>query len=86
MGVVVVVVLAVISEMAGVIAIQIGAQRCYDGPMGKSDRAFVFGVIALLLGLGVAPGWWLNIVLLLMSVLLAVTVINRVRHALKEVT
>ena len=86
MGVVVVVVLAVISEMAGVIAIQIGAQRRYDGPMGKSDRAFVFSVIALLLGLGVAPGWWLNIVLLLMSVLLAVTVINRARHALKEVT
>ena len=59
--VVLVVLLATISEMTGVIAIQIGASRRYDGPLGKSDRAFFFGLIALLLGLGVPPGHWLNI-------------------------
>jgi len=32
--------LAVVSEMTGVVAIQIGASRRYDGPMGKSDHAF----------------------------------------------
>ena len=37
---------------AGVVAVQIGAARRYDGPMGKSDRAFVFGSLALLLGMG----------------------------------
>lgn len=51
---VVVVLLAVISEMTGVVAVQIGASRRYDGPMGKSDRAFLFGLLALLGGLGVA--------------------------------
>ena len=30
--------LAVLSEMTGVVAVQIGASRRYDGPMGKSDR------------------------------------------------
>jgi CDP-diacylglycerol--glycerol-3-phosphate 3-phosphatidyltransferase len=46
-------ILAIVSEMTGVVAVQIGATRRYDGPMGKSDRAFVFGLLALLLGLGV---------------------------------
>ncbi len=25
----------------------VGAERRYDGPMGKSDRAFVFGILGL---------------------------------------
>ena len=39
-------------EMTGVVAVQVGASRRYDGPMGKSDRAFAFGILAILLGLG----------------------------------
>ena len=42
---VVVIVLAVISEYAGVLGPMVGATRRYDGPMGKSDRAFVFGAL-----------------------------------------
>lgn len=83
--VVLVVVLAIISEMAGVVAIQIGAARGYAGPMGKSDRAFVFGVMALLLGLGVLPGFWIQLLLSAVLVLLCLTIINRVRNALQEV-
>ena len=79
-----VVVLGVISEMTGVVGIQIGASRRYDGPMGKSDRAFVFGLVALLLGLGVAPGLWLDILWGAMTLLLAVTIVNRARRALAE--
>lgn len=83
--IVLVVLMAVISEMTGVIAVQIGAQRRYDGPMGKSDRAFVFGVIGLALGLGYEPQVWLNIVLVVMLVLLCLTIINRARRALVEI-
>ena len=52
-----VILLAVVSEMAGTVTVMIGASRRYDGPMGKSDRAFVFGTLALWCGLGwsVAP-------------------------------
>uniref|UniRef100_UPI0025B840ED CDP-alcohol phosphatidyltransferase family protein n=1 Tax=Amphritea sp. TaxID=1872502 RepID=UPI0025B840ED len=39
--------LAVMSEMIGVVAIQIGASRRYDGPSGKSDRALFFGLLGL---------------------------------------
>lgn len=83
--VVLVVLIAVISEMTGVVAVQIGAQRRYEGPMGKSDRAFVFGAIALLLGLGISPQPWMDYVLILMLILLGITVVNRARRALEEV-
>lgn len=75
---------AVISEMTGVIAVQIGADRRYDGPMGKSDRAFAFGVIALLTGLGVSMGPWINLILLLMLILLAITIRNRITNAIHQ--
>ncbi len=78
------VVLAVVTEMMGVVSVQIGASRRYDGPMGKSDRAFVFGAIALALGLGAPAGRWIDGVLAAMLLLLGVTVFNRGRRALAE--
>jgi CDP-diacylglycerol--glycerol-3-phosphate 3-phosphatidyltransferase len=83
--VVLLVIAAIISEMTGVIAVQIGASRRYDGPMGKSDRAFVFGAIALALGLGYA-GSWLNWLFAVVLALTVVTIINRARKALQEVS
>lgn len=83
--VVAIVVLAVIAEMTGVIAVQIGASRRYDGPMGKSDRALVFGVLGLLLGVGVDPGSWANGVLVVVLLLSLLTIVNRARRALREI-
>jgi CDP-diacylglycerol--glycerol-3-phosphate 3-phosphatidyltransferase len=82
--VVAIVVLAGASETIGCAALLIGASRRYDGPMGKSDRAFAFAAIALLLGLGVPAGGWLQAALLLIAVLLAVTIANRMRRAIAE--
>jgi CDP-diacylglycerol---glycerol-3-phosphate 3-phosphatidyltransferase len=49
---------AALSEMAGAIAPMVGAARRYDGPMGKSDRAFVFGALGLWVGIvGSLPAW-----------------------------
>jgi CDP-diacylglycerol--glycerol-3-phosphate 3-phosphatidyltransferase len=77
--------LALFSEYAGVLGPMVGASRRYDGPMGKSDRAFIFGVLAT----GVALGWlaavWINGVLALVAALLIYTLVNRVRQGLKEV-
>lgn len=82
--VVLVVVLAVISEYAGVLGPMVGASRRYDGPMGKSDRAFCFGV----LGAGVAscllPASWINGLLAVILLLLLATLVNRVRQGLAE--
>lgn len=49
--VVVAVLLAAMTEFCGVLAQTIGASRRYDGPMGKSDRALVFGAYGLALAL-----------------------------------
>lgn len=80
--------LAVISEMTGVIAVQIGASRRYDGPMGKSDRAFFFGVIAILMGFGFHATTWFSeylfYVLVFISLLLIITIFNRINKALAE--
>lgn len=83
--IVLLVIAAIISEMTGVVSIQIGASRRYDGPMGKSDRAFVFGAIALALGLGMPSGSWLNELFALVLVLTLVTIYNRACHALAEI-
>ena len=82
--IVAVVILSVFTEMAGVVAVQVGASRRYDGPMGKSDRAFVFGLLALLLGIGVSPTWWVNVALAIVALLTALTVVNRSVKALNE--
>lgn len=82
--VVVLVVLAVVVEMTGVIGVQIGASRRYDGPLGKSDRAFALGALGLLLGLGLPEGGWIGWLLWALVALSALTVVNRARHALAE--
>lgn len=79
-----IVLLAAIGELAGVLGATIGASRRYDGPMGKSDRAFAFGLVALLLGLGVPPGAWLLAVQVALVLLLLATVWNRCARALGE--
>jgi CDP-diacylglycerol--glycerol-3-phosphate 3-phosphatidyltransferase len=82
--VVLITLLAAISEMTGVIGVEIGASRRYDGPMGKSDRAFAFGALGLLLGCGLPIVPFVPYVLWLVLVLLLSTIINRARGALKE--
>lgn len=76
--------LAVFSEYAGVLGPMVGASRRYDGPMGKSDRAFALGVLAT----GVALDWlsaaWVDGMMWLLVALLACTLVNRVRQGLKE--
>lgn len=75
---------AVATEIAGLAAQSVGAARRYDGPMGKSDRAFVYGVVALALGLGTPARPWLNLVLGAVLLLELATVIRRVRRAEPE--
>jgi CDP-diacylglycerol--glycerol-3-phosphate 3-phosphatidyltransferase len=53
--------------------------------MGKSDRAFVFGLLCLLLGIGVQLDYWVDALLGITVFLLIVTIFNRARRALEEV-
>ncbi|WP_462380037.1 CDP-alcohol phosphatidyltransferase family protein [Pseudomonas sp. Marseille-QA0892] len=79
-----VVLLSLLVEYAGVMGPLAGASRRYDGPMGKSDRAFVFGVIAAGVALGWLPAIWINGALAVVLALSLVTLINRIRGGLAE--
>lgn len=81
----VLVLLAVIGEMAGVIGVQIGGRRRYDGPLGKSDRALALSLLSLALGCGAPAGAWLHIAVGILIGLAGITIINRARRALAEV-
>jgi CDP-diacylglycerol--glycerol-3-phosphate 3-phosphatidyltransferase len=82
--VVLVVILAIIGEMAGALGPMLGVVRRYDGPLGKSDRAFAFGLLAVLLGVGLTPGLWTTVYLVVLLGLAALTVLNRARQIVAE--
>ncbi|MGL6039583.1 MAG: CDP-alcohol phosphatidyltransferase family protein [Deefgea sp.] len=78
------VLMAMLSEFVGLLGPMLGASRRYDGPMGKSDRAFIFGSLGLAVALtphaiGAIP--W---VFLLVTLATVFTCINRARAMLKE--
>lgn len=77
-----VVIAALLAEFAGVLAPLVGAPRRFDGPMGKSDRAFAFGLLAIVVASG-GPAGWMNGVLAVVLALSAATVVNRLRQALR---
>jgi CDP-diacylglycerol--glycerol-3-phosphate 3-phosphatidyltransferase len=77
--VVLVVVAGIVAEMTGALGPMLGAQRSYAGPLGKSDRALAFGLLAVLIGVGLAPGLWSTLYLAGLLVLSALTVLNRAR-------
>lgn len=79
-----IILLAALTEMTGVLGQVIGRTRQYQGPMGKSDRAFVFGALGLAVALMPSlPSWlwWLQMLLL---VALAWTVIRRIHAGLLD--
>jgi len=82
--IVILIISSFLSEYAGVLGTLVGASRRYDGPMGKSDRALLYGLISVGLALGWLPTEWVNMVLIVMIILLFFTIVNRVRSGLRE--
>ena len=75
---------AVLTEFCGVLTQALGAGRHYEGPMGKSDRAFFVGALGLIAGFW--PGF-LNLWPPLFAVgaaLSVLTCLNRLNRALTE--
>ena len=78
------IVLSVLNEFAGVMGKVLGGQRRYEGPMGKSDRAFIFGLIGTVYALSGRLPEWFSGVLYAAIFLLALTCANRVRMGLES--
>ena len=82
--------LAILSEYTGVMAPLIGVERRYDGPMGKSDRAFWFSFITIVIVLfsifsldAQLLSQIINGLLILIMLLLCYTIYNRIKNSLK---
>ena len=78
-----VIVLAGLSEFAGALGPTVGGARRYDGPMGKSDRALVFGALALWIAAGGPLPAWLGWLMPVLTLLLLATIARRMRGALQ---
>lgn len=76
--------LSIISEMAGVLSEVNSGERRYDGPMGKSDRAFLIGAVSVLLLFNVPLEPYLHIVFIIASALIAVNIYKRAAGGLEE--
>jgi len=77
--------LSALTEFCGVLGQVQGKTRRYDGPLGKSDRAFLFGVLGLVyVFVPTLPDllYWL---LWIVIILLIVTCVKRVKSGLAEV-
>ena len=73
-----------LSEMTGTVAVMTGASRRYDGPMGKSDRAFVFSLLAIWIAVTTVLPAWAHWIVWAIAALAALTAVNRVKNGLKE--
>jgi len=77
---------AALSEMTGALGPMVGAKRQYQGPLGKSDRAFIFGALGLWIGLGFALPALLVWLPWLLCVLMLLNIAARINGALRELT
>ena len=76
--------LAALTEFCGVLGAVHGNGRRYDGPLGKSDRAFGMGCFAFYYALAGSLPDFFDIVLWLMNISLLLTCIRRVRNGLTK--
>lgn len=77
-------VLLTLTETAGIMGLQVQASRRYDGPMGKSDRAFWIGLLGLLAAFNWPTVFITNITVWIVNVLMLYTIWNRFSGALEE--
>lgn len=71
------VLLAWLSEVIAILSVQITKKRANQGPLGKSDRAFLFGLLGLLIAFEVdftSSGLW---IILIANLALVITIYKR---------
>jgi CDP-diacylglycerol--glycerol-3-phosphate 3-phosphatidyltransferase len=75
--------LSVLNEFAGILGHAIGGERRYDGPMGKSDRALVVGVLCILFWFNAPIYHYLTWIWLLIFGLLIWSTLKRLTYAVR---
>ena len=76
--------LSVINEFCGLLAKSISGIRRYDGPMGKSDRAFLVGIICIVLYFTNTIIIYLDYIFLIAIILMIISSCLRLTKSLKN--
>ncbi|AHF85115.1 CDP-alcohol phosphatidyltransferase [Rhizobium leguminosarum bv. trifolii WSM1689] len=76
--------LSVLAEFTGVLGQTVGASRRYDGPLGKSDRAVLFGALGIFVAVGGTFAAWTSWLWAVVALLLIWTIINRISAGIRE--
>ena len=82
--IVILIILSVINEFAGLIGKVVGKERRYDGPMGKSDRALILGLYGLLIFFGVKITSVSEYIFGIIIILLLISTYTRLKKSLNE--
>jgi CDP-diacylglycerol---glycerol-3-phosphate 3-phosphatidyltransferase len=75
---------AALTEFCGVLGQALGAGRRYEGPMGKSDRAFFVGALGLITGIAPQFIHYWPVLFGVAAALAALTCWNRLSRTLKD--
>ena len=73
--------LSALSEYIGVVAVMVDNKRHYEGPMGKSDRAFLISLLAIIYFF--VGNQYFDYIMILSIFLLIFTIYNRVKSSLR---
>jgi CDP-diacylglycerol--glycerol-3-phosphate 3-phosphatidyltransferase len=76
--------LSVVNEFAGILGKAVSGQRRYEGPMGKSDRAFVMGVYGLLCFFNVEFRPYSIYIFIVLILLLLISTFTRIKKTLNN--
>jgi len=76
------VLLSMLNEFAGVLGKVLSGVRRYDGPMGKSDRALLIGIICLVYFFWTGIAEYINFLMVIAMGLLVLSTFNRLKKAL----
>ncbi|MDR3220125.1 MAG: CDP-alcohol phosphatidyltransferase family protein [Dysgonamonadaceae bacterium] len=75
---------SIVNEFAGILGKAVSGQRRYEGPMGKSDRAFVMGVYGLLCFFHVGFRPYSGFIFSFLLLLLLISTFTRVKKTLSD--
>jgi len=75
--------MSIINEYAGILGKAVSGHRRYEGPMGKSDRAFVIGILSLIYFFTNKLSNYINNIFLIIILLLIISTYSRIYNTIK---
>lgn len=77
--------LGILSEYTGITAMQVDGKRHFEGPMGKSDRAFFISLLSIFIFFRL-DNKYIEYFVILGIILLFFTIYNRIKSSLKNIS